>query len=82
MYAGLPRAVPVCFSVSPSREVSADPEIRHHRLALMQHHVVRLDVPVDHALGVGEAQGPQNLPDGRDGLIHRLPPFAIEPGAK
>ena len=58
------------------------PEVHHQRVAARQHHVVRLDVTVDHAaaVGVGERIGHVAQQPGR--LGYRQLALAIEPVAE
>ena len=57
-------------------------EIHHHRVPPRQHHVVRLDVPMDDALLVGVAQGVRHVREDADDLGDRQPPFAREPATE
>ena len=48
-----------------------DAEVHDERVASREQHVVGLDVPVDHALRVGEGEGVHDLDQDADGLVHR-----------
>jgi hypothetical protein len=48
-----------------------DAEVRHHRLAFVQHDVFRLDIAMDHAVGMRVAQRRRNLATNPDGFLHR-----------
>src|SRR5205807_1307011 len=55
-----------------------DPEVGHQRLALVQQDVLRLDVAVDHLVGMRVAQGGSDLAGDGEGLIHRQLLLALE----
>ena len=59
-----------------------DAEIGDHRLARLEQDVLRLEVPVDHAVGVGVVQGVGEQGDQANRLIHRELALALEPGAQ
>ena len=48
-----------------------DPEVRHHRLASEEQDVLRLDVPVHHAVGMGEVERLGDAPADTYGLVQR-----------
>ena len=47
------------------------PEVGHQGVPAAEHHVVRLDVPVHHPLGVGRGQGVHHLGQDLDGVVDR-----------
>jgi len=47
-----------------------DPEVRHHRAAVVQQDVLRLDVPVDHPVPVRVVQRVRHLPGDAHSLLH------------
>src|SRR5690606_39370709 len=50
------------------------PEVRHHRHPTRQQHVLRLDVPVHHAVPVRMTERERRLPHDPGGPLHRPPP--------
>ena len=73
MYSGVPIMRPVAVSRSPRRRAGRerDAEVGDHRLALMEQDVLRLDVAVDQAVGMGVVQRGGDLPHERDSLVDR-----------
>ena len=84
MYSGVPSMRPDSVSRSSAAALGRerDAEVGDHRLALVQQDVLRLDVAVDHALGVGVMQRGGDLPDEAERLIDRELPLAGEPLAQ
>ena len=59
-----------------------DAEVGDHRLARLEQDVLRLEVPVDHALGVGVGQGIGEQGDETHRLVHRQLALALQPRAQ
>jgi hypothetical protein len=59
-----------------------DPEVGHHRPAVVQQDVLGLDVPVDHPVPVGVVERVGHLPRDPDRLVHAELGFAIELGTE
>ncbi len=81
MYSGVPRLSPDSVSASEPAAVTrlGDPEIRHHRVAILQEDVRRLDIPVDHAVAVGVVEGVGHLARDPQGIIERQLLLARQP---
>ena len=59
-----------------------DAEVGDHRLARLEEDVLRLEVAMDHAAGVGVGQGVPEQGHQANGLVHRELALALEPGAQ
>ena len=57
-----------------------DPEIGDHRLAGLEQDVLRLEIAMDDAVGVGVIQRGREQGDQPDDIVHRQFAFALEPG--
>ena len=59
-----------------------DSEVRHHGFAFVKQDVLRLDVPMDHILGVRVVEGRGDLPGDAEGLVDRELLLTFEPVAQ
>ena len=76
--------MPVCVSRSLRRPLSAsrDAEVRHHRVALGEQDVLRLDVAVHDAVAVRVVERVGHLARDAERLVDRQLPLAVEPVAE
>ena len=70
---------PTAFPSTPGQR---DAEVGHHRPAVVEQDVVRLDVAVDQAMVVGVVERAGDFRGDADGIVHRQLDLALEPGAE
>jgi len=72
MYCGVPNDSPVCVSRSPPACCTqSNPEVGDERLAILQEDVLRLDVPVNHAMPVRVIERTRDFTRDADSVGHR-----------
>ena len=75
--------MPVWVSRSPAAERPRDAEVGHQRAAVPgEQQVLRLDVPVDHAVLVGVLEGLRRLARDPERIVQRELPLAAQPVAE
>ena len=81
----MPIATPAVVSVLPAGRLAhrlGHAEVHDQRVPPGEHHVVGLDVPVDHALRVGVGERVGDLDQEPHSLVHREPALAGQPVAE
>ena len=63
-------------------EREGDPEIGQQRLTVLQQHVLRLQVPMNHSLPVRVIEGLSQRLRERDGVLHRQLPLSVQQHAE
>ncbi len=75
MHCGVPRLIPVCVTRRPQaaglRHSERNAKVGDHRLSGLQQHILRLEIPVDHAVLVGVVERPRHRACQAHGLVHR-----------
>jgi hypothetical protein len=84
MYAGVPTTKPVSVSCSPpaAPRARAIPKFRHQRLATRQQDVLRLNVPVHHAVTVGIVERVSDLSRDAERFVEGELPLPGDPVAQ
>ena len=79
-YPNAPVREPLAAPTAAHRQ--GDPEVRDHRLAFMEQDVLRLDIPMDHAVRVRVVEGRGGVPSDADRLLDWKQLLAVEPLAQ